>query len=428
MDFTGFPTTPCAATTVAAGASGTFNVVYKVNAGTAAGTVITDTATVNATNQSFGSSSATATDVVASATQADLALSTTATPSTVLAGTAITYTQTVTNNGPAAATGATFTEATPTNTTFASFSAPAGWTCTTPAAGATGTISCTNPSVASGTSANIIVVLNVPSTVTASSITATSSVAATTSDPVSSNNSTTVVTSVNVACDLTVTNSGTPSPVTAGSNITYTQTITNNGPANCSTGTFTEATPANTTFVSVAAVTSGGGTWTCPNSAPISCTNSSVAVGSTGTITAIYKVNTGTAAGTIIGDTDTGGTTTRDTNTSDNSATVNIAVASATQADLSITDSASPSPASAGGNITYTQVVTNAGPATAAAPVLTETLPANTTAVSLTGPAGWTCVSRHLKVHRYDNHGDRFSQLLVCREGQHKCSCGHDDY
>jgi uncharacterized repeat protein (TIGR01451 family) len=389
---TGFPGSPCTATTVAAGASGTFTVVYTVNAGTASGTVITDTATVNATNQSFGSNSATATDVVATSTQADLALSTIATPATVLAGNAITYTQTVTNNGPAAAAGATFTEATPTNTTFQTISAPAGWTCTTPAVGATGTITCTNPSVASGASSDIVIVLNVPATVTAASITASSSVSATTSDPNSSNNSTSVTTGVNVACDLTVTNTGTPSPVTAGSNITYTQTIYNNGPSNCSTGTFTEATPANTTFVSVAVVTSGGGTWTCPNSAPVSCTNPSVPPGSTGTITAIYKVNAGTAAGTIITDTATGATTSRDTNPSDNSATVNIAVASGTQADLSVTNSGSPSPVTAGGNITYTQSVTNNGPATANAPVFTETLPSNTTAVSLTGPAGWTCV------------------------------------
>ncbi|MGH9494378.1 MAG: C25 family cysteine peptidase, partial [Candidatus Sulfotelmatobacter sp.] len=393
----GFPGSPCTATTVAAGASGTFSVIYKVTAGTAAGTVITDTATVNATNQSFGANSATATDVVALATQADLALSTTATPSTVLSGNDITYTQTVANNGPAAAVGATFTEATPANTTFASYSAPAGWTCTTPAAGGTGTIICTNPSLASGASANIIVVLNVPATVIASSITATSSVSATTTDPLASNNSTTVVTPVNVACDLTVTNSGLPSPVAAGSNITYTQTITNHGPANCSSGTFTEPTPANTTFVSVAVATTGGGTWLCPNFAPISCTNSSVVAGSIATITAVYRVNAGTAAGTIISDTDTGGTSTRDTNTADNSATVNIAVATGTQADLSITNSAAPSPVTAGSNITYSQVVTNGGPATAAAPVLTETLPANTTAVSLTGPAGWTCVLATLK-------------------------------
>jgi uncharacterized repeat protein (TIGR01451 family) len=389
---TGFPLTPCTDASVAAGASGTFSVVYKVNAGTASGTVITDTVTTNATNQSYGANSAVATDVVATAAQADLALSTSANPVTVLAGNQITYTQTVTNNGPAAAAGAIFTQATPTNTTFQSISAPAGWTCTTPASGATGTITCANPSVAAGIAADILVVLNVPSTVTASSITAASSVSATTSDPLSSNNSTSVTTNVNVACDLTVTNSGTPSPVSAGSNITYTQTITNQGPANCSTGTFTEATPANTTFVSVGVVTTGSGTWTCPNSAPISCSNPSVVPGSTATITAVYKVTAGTAAGTVISDTDTGGTATRDTNPADNSATLNIAVASGTQADLSVTNSGSPSPATAGSNITYTQTVTNAGPATANAPVMTETQPANTTAVSLTGPAGWTCV------------------------------------
>ncbi|HEX3820228.1 MAG TPA: C25 family cysteine peptidase [Candidatus Sulfotelmatobacter sp.] len=394
---TGFPGTPCKATSVAAGVSGTFTLVYKVTAGTAAGTVITDTATVNATNQSFGANSAIATDVVATATQADLALSTVATPSPVLAGNDITYTQTVKNNGPAAAAGATFTEVTPTNTTFQSISAPAGWTCTAPAIGATGTITCSDPSLASGASANILVVVKVPSTVTASSITAASSVSATTTDPLSSNNSTSIVTSVTVSCDLTVTNSGVPSPVAAGSDITYTQTITNNGPANCSTGTFKEATPANTTFISVGAVTAGGGTWNCPNSAPVSCTNITVAPGSTGTITAVYKVNAGVAAGTIISDTDIGASATRDSNTLDNSATVNIAVASGTQADVSVTNSASPNPVTAGSNITYTQTVTNAGPATANAPLLSETLPVNTTAVSLTGPAGWSCVLATLK-------------------------------
>jgi len=389
---TGFPASPCTNPSVGAGATGTFTVVFKVLAGTAAGTVITDTATVNGTNQSFGANSATATDVVASATQADLALSTVATPLTVLAGNAITYTQTVSNNGPAAATGATFTQVTPTNTTFQSVSAPAGWTCTTPAVGATGTITCTNPSMAASTSADIIVVLGVPSTVTASSITAASSVSATTSDPNSANNSTSVTTAVGVACDLAVTDSGTPSPVTAGSNITYTQTITNNGPSYCTGSTFSEGTPANTTFVSVAVVTTGGGTWTCPNFAPVSCANASVPPGSVATVTATYKVNVGVAAGTLITDTITSSSSSRDSNPANNSATLQIAVASGTQADLSVTNSASPNPVSAGNNITYTQTLSNAGPATAAAPVFTETLPANTTAVSLTGPAGWTCV------------------------------------
>jgi uncharacterized repeat protein (TIGR01451 family) len=373
---------------VAPGSSGTFTVIYTVNAGTASGTVITDTATVNATNQAFGPNSATATDVVATGVQADLALATVGTPATVLPGNNITYTQTVTNNGPAPASSVSFTEAIPANTTFVSASAPAGWTCVI-----TASVTCTDPSLAAGATADIIVVVNVAPTVVVATITANSSISATTGDPNPANNSTTVVTNVLPQCDLAVTNSGTPSPVAAGGNITYTQVITNSGPSTCSTGTFNEALPVPTTFVSVAVVNAGGGTWTCPNSSPVACSSPNVPPGSTGTVTAIYNVPAGTAAGTLITDTVTVATTTHDTNPNNNSATVTIAVAGAGQADLSVTNSASPNPVNAGQNITYSQTVTNGGPASASTVTLSETLPANTTFVSLSGPAGWACTS-----------------------------------
>ncbi len=381
------PPVNCTNPSVAAGSSGTFTAVYTVNAATASGTTITDIATVNAGNQAFGANSATATDIVATAGQADLALSTTATPLTVLSGNNITYTQAVTNNGPSAASTVSFTEAIPANTTFVSVSAPVGWTCTT-----TTSVTCTDPTLASGTSADIIVVVNVAPSITVASITANSSVSSSvTTDPNPTNNNTTITTNVAVACDLAVTDRGTPSPVAAGGTITYTQVITNSGPSNCSAGTFSEALPNNTTFGSVSVVTTGGGTWTCPNASPVACTNPSVPPGSTGTITAIYNVPAGTGAGTVINDTVTVATTSHDTNLANNTATVAIGVASAGQADLSATNSASPNPVNAGSNITYTQTVTNNGPGPANAPVLTETLPANTTAVSLTSSSGWSC-------------------------------------
>jgi uncharacterized repeat protein (TIGR01451 family) len=379
----------CTGASAPSGTSGTVTLVVKVTAGTASGTMIPDTVTVNSTNQAFGANSATATDVVATAGQADLALSTVSTPTPVIAGNNINYTQTITNNGPAAASTVSFVEAIPTGTTFVSVSAPAGWTCTT-----TTSVTCTDSSLAASASANILVTVNVPVNTAASTITANSSVSSSvTTDPNLGNNSTTVTTPVVDKCDLTVTNSGLPNPVTAGNNITYTQTVSNGGPSSCSTGTFTEATPANTTFVSVAVVNTGGGTWTCPNAGPVSCTDPTVAPGSTATITAVYKVTAGTAAGTIITDTATAASATQDTNVSDNSATVTIGVAGGTQADLSVTNTASPSPVSAGQNITYSQTVTNGGPASATTVTLSETLPANTTFVSLTGPAGWTCTA-----------------------------------
>src|SRR5207302_500542 len=59
-------------------------------------------------------------------------------------------------------------------------------------------------------------------------------------------------------------------------------------------------------------------------------------------------------------------------------------------ADLSITKSDSPDPVTAGGTLTYTLSVSNAGPSTAANVSVSDTLPAGVTFVSATG-SGWTC-------------------------------------
>jgi uncharacterized repeat protein (TIGR01451 family) len=371
----------CTAPAAPAGSSGTVQFVVQVAAGTASGTVITDTATVNATNQAFGANSAIATDVVATSGQADLALSTAATPLTVYPGNDITYTQTITNNGPATATGVTFTEAIPANTTFASVAAPAGWSCTT-----TTSVTCTTTSMASGTSANISVVVSLASTVSVATITANSSVSSTgTTDPYSANNSTTVGTNVAAVCDLAVTNSGTPNPVAVGGTITYTQVVTNTGPSNCGTATLTEPYPNDTTFGSLASAPAG---WTCTTTNPISCTNPSVAPGSSTTFTLKMNVSAGSVP---IVDTVTVGSATHDTNLANNTTTVTAGVSIAGDADLSISNSGSPNPVTAGNNITYTQTVINGGPAAATTVNLTETLPTGTTAVSLTGSSGWTC-------------------------------------
>src|SRR5262245_41468501 len=59
------------------------------------------------------------------------------------------------------------------------------------------------------------------------------------------------------------------------------------------------------------------------------------------------------------------------------------------QADLSVTKTDSPDPVSAGASLTYMITVTNNGPNVAAAE-LNDSVPANTTFVSLTAPAGWS--------------------------------------
>jgi uncharacterized repeat protein (TIGR01451 family) len=63
----------------------------------------------------------------------------------------------------------------------------------------------------------------------------------------------------------------------------------------------------------------------------------------------------------------------------------------AQSADLSILKSDSPDPVPAGMNLTYTITVNNEGPDAAQFVFMEDSLPAGTTFVSLSAPAGWSC-------------------------------------
>jgi uncharacterized repeat protein (TIGR01451 family) len=331
---------------------------------------------------------------------ADLAVTNAATPNPVLAGSNITYTQVVTNNGPLDAVNAVFTEAIPTNTTFQSLAFPAGWLCSTPAVNGTGNITCTNPDVAKLAAGTFTLVVKVlASTGWGTQIVDVASVTSGTSDPNLTNNSATATTSVTLStlADDAITNTPSSTSVPAGSNITYTQVVTNNGPAASPNTSVTESLPANTSFVSATGPTG----WACslittttPNT--INCSETTappLPSGNTATITVVVTVIAGTANGTIITDTASVVSGVEDPNTGNNNATANVTVAAATQSDLSVTSTASPNPVTDGNNISYAQIVTNNGPAATATgnATFTDTIPTNTTFVSFTVPTGWNC-------------------------------------
>ncbi len=331
---------------------------------------------------------------------ADLAVTNTASPNPVLAGGNITYTQIVTNNGPLDAVNAVFTEQVPTNTTFQSLTHPAGWLCNTPAVNGTGTITCTDPDVAKLAAGTFTLAVQVlASTGWGTQIVDVANVTSGTSDPNLTNNSATATTSVTTStlADDAITNTPSSTSVPAGSNITYTQVVTNNGPAASPNTSVTESLPANTSFVSATAPTG----WSCilittttPNT--INCAETTAPAlpsGNTATITVVVTVTAGTANGTIITDTASVVSGVEDPNTANNNATANVTVASATQADLAVTSTASPNPVTDGNNISYAQIVTNNGPATVTAgnATFTDTIPTNTTFVSFTVPTGWNC-------------------------------------
>jgi uncharacterized repeat protein (TIGR01451 family) len=112
-------------------------------------------------------------------------------PATIAANSNITYTVTVTNNGPADATSVQLTDALPPGTTFVSENQTSGpsFTCANPSVGGTGSVSCTLATLTNGASASFTIVFKVGSNVpVGSTITNVASVSSVTSDSNLANN------------------------------------------------------------------------------------------------------------------------------------------------------------------------------------------------------------------------------------------------
>src|SRR5436853_126836 len=196
-----------------------------------------------------------------------------------------------------------------------------GWTTTNPAVGGTGNVVFSKASVGVSESAVFTIVVKVNSSAAENSgVTNTATAASTTADPNSNNNSDTAINNVITRADLAVTKTASPTPnVFAGSNITYTINLSNNGPSDAQTVTVTDAVPANTSLVS-AVVTTGTG-WSTNTSGPIVFSKSVVIAGESAVFTIVVKVNSNTASGTVISNTATTATTTTDPNSANNSST-----------------------------------------------------------------------------------------------------------
>jgi uncharacterized repeat protein (TIGR01451 family) len=121
-----------------------------------------------------------------------------------------------------------------------------------------------------------------------------------------------------LAADLSITKTDSPDPVTTGNNLTYTVTVTNNGPDPAQSVTLTDNLPTETTFVSCSS-TGGGVCGGSGNNRTV--TFASLASGETETITFVANVNCSVADGTVISNTATVSSSTLDPNTTNNSAT-----------------------------------------------------------------------------------------------------------
>ncbi len=370
-----------------------FTLVVTVAAATVGNTSIPGSVTVSSTSDTNAANNTASNTVTVS--PADLYISETPTPTTVSPGGAISYAVTVTNGGPSIAAAPVFTQVTPTNTTFASIAKPGTWNCTTPAVGATGTITCTDTATlaSAGTAAFTLVVTVNPATVGGTVISGSANVSSTSDTNAANNTAASTVTVL--AADLAITETPGSSGVLPGGNISYTVVVTNNGPSPAAAPSWTQSTPTNTTFTSIASVPAANG-WTCINPAvgatgAITCTDGS-ALPSAGsaTFTLVVTVGGAVANGTVISGTATTTSTTFDPTAANNTANSSVTVANA---DLALAQTAAPATVSPAGTITYSNTVTNNGPASAAAPVFTQATPTNTTFLSVTASAGWTCTN-----------------------------------
>jgi uncharacterized repeat protein (TIGR01451 family) len=376
--------------TLAAGASATFTLVINVNANVLAGGTVSNTAAVVTTTADVNAANNSDTEVTDVLAQADLSVTKTESPDPVLAGGNLTYTITISNAGTSDAQSVILTDVIPTNTTFVSLTAPAGWTLTTPAPGGTGTATATLPTLAAGANATFTLVVQVDATATGT-IGNTAAISSATTEINVANNSDSEDTTIQVATgaevDLVVTKVDAPDPVVAGTNVSYTVTVTNASANEAANVVLTDVVPAGSTFVSLtspvgwtATTPAVGGTGTATASI------ATLAAGATATFTFVVNVNANVPDGAILSNTAAVATTSTDVNLANNSDTESTTVD--TSADVSVTKSDSPDPVAAGANLTYTVILANSGPSDALSVSLSDVVPVNTTFVSLAQTAG----------------------------------------
>jgi uncharacterized protein len=306
----------------------------------------------------------------------------------VVAGTQIDYTIDVSNAGPQPALNSVWTDTLGAGTRFVSLSSVAGWSCTTPAVGATGNISCSNPSVAIGSSVFTLVVsvdANVPAGTVISN---TAAVTTGSPDLNPMNNSSIAQFNVIVSSDLLITLSDAPDPVTAGTNLTYTATVTNAGPSDAAGVAINLPLPAGTSFSSGSV--SGGGS--CLDAGGVVCTVSgSIAPGGSRTATIVVAVAPAVLSGTLLNATATVSSGSPDPNSGNNSAATTTTVA--TSADLLLSFSASALQVLVNEPVTFTATSLNQGPSDAQDVVIAITLTPDFRYSSHTPSAGASCTT-----------------------------------
>jgi uncharacterized repeat protein (TIGR01451 family) len=190
--------------------------------------------------------------------------------------------------------------------------------------------------------------------------------------------------------DLSITKTDGVTTVSPGGSITYTIVVSNAGPSAVTGATVSDVFPASLTGETFTASGTGGASGFSSGSGDINQTVN-LPVGATITYTVTGTVSP-TASGAISNTaTVSAPAGVSDSNAANNSSTdTNVIVTGVPTTDVSVTKTGDQDPVAAGDLLTYTIVVSNNGPSAAANVTLSDAIPADTTFVSFTAPAGWT--------------------------------------
>jgi uncharacterized repeat protein (TIGR01451 family) len=227
--------------------------------------------------------------------------------------------------------------------------------------------------------ATVTVVGSIVGSYTGTTLVNTATVTSTTPDPDPSDNSATGTAIVTTSADLSIAKTAsTPTPV-AGESFGYTFTVTNAGPSDGTGVVITDPLPAGITPALLP-----------PNctiaAATISCSLGTIISGDSATITIEVALPASAAVNTVLTNTASVASNITDPNPGNNTGSVPVTVA--TNADVAVLKSASPSPATPGLPVTYTIEVTNAGPSDAQGVSVADPLAIGLTASSASSTAG----------------------------------------
>jgi uncharacterized repeat protein (TIGR01451 family) len=326
---------------------------------------------------------------------ADVAINKVGNPGSILSGQTVTYTLTVTNNGPSAATDVMVIDNPPGNASSVSVTTSQG-TCTQ----APGQVTCSLGTVAASSPPITITVTATISGATGTIVGNTAAVTSSIDDPAPGNNTATADTGIQVpVVNLAVTKTDGTNEVTPGDPVTYTIVVTNTNPPG-------GATANGASVVDTFPPDAGSVNWTCAPAAscsPASGTGSidaavTIPPGGSVTFTAIAQIDpaaTGQLVNTV--------TVTAPPDSVDPSSTQATDTDQLNPlADVQITKTKTAPPTiTPGGRVTYQIEVLNDGPSVARDVTVDDPTPAGLTLVGApTGcPMGFPCQLGTLQPH-----------------------------